>query len=200
MKDLFKRYATSLSASVAITAGLLLVMTYAIDNDEISVIDPTPGATLSFLPEIEEKNIERTDRRPEPPKPVDKTPPVPELKFAVFSHNGDAIINPAPPPGPDVTVNGGYHADGDPLPIVTVAPEYPARAAQREIQGWVIVEFVIDAMGRVQTPRVVQAQPSGVFDRAALNAVKRYKYKPRVLNGEAIPVHGVRQRIVFNLT
>ena len=85
------------------------------------------------------------------------------------------------------------------MPFLTVLPDYPQRAAARGIQGWVIVEFTVDTLGRVIDPRVVDAQPSHIFNASALKAVLRYKYKPRVVHGEPTMVRGVTQRIVFNL-
>ena len=66
--------------------------------------------------------------------------------------------------------------------------------------AWVLMQFTVDELGRVAEPSVVDAQPLQVFDRAALKAVKRYKYRPRVINGVAVAVQGLQQRIVFSLT
>ena len=86
------------------------------------------------------------------------------------------------------------------VPVMAVAPEYPTRQLYQGVEGWVLVEFDVDRLGRVVAPRVIAAQPARVFDRAALRAVKRYKYRPRVINGQPVDVQGVRQRIVFELT
>lgn len=90
-------------------------------------------------------------------------------------------------------------SDGDALPVVKVTPVYPARAAERGIEGHVLVEFTIDTLGRVADIAVVHADPRGVFDRAALKAVERFRYKPRVVNGIAIPVSGVQHLVSFEL-
>ncbi|MBM4204369.1 MAG: energy transducer TonB [Gammaproteobacteria bacterium] len=94
---------------------------------------------------------------------------------------------------------GAGAAEGDAVPLVTSPPEYPQRAISRGLEGWVIVEFSIDPLGRVFDPRVIEGQPAGIFDRAALKAIQRYKYKPKVLNGEGVPVSGVCQRIMCEL-
>ena len=85
------------------------------------------------------------------------------------------------------------------MPVVTVAPEYPRRMAARGIEGWVLLAFSVDHLGRVMNPRVVEAQPASGFNQAALNAIERFKFKPRVVNGTATAVHGVYQRITFQL-
>lgn len=195
-----KRYGTSIAAAGITTACLLVIMTYAIDNKEIDIPEPPTAGTLDWLPIIDEPAPELTQRKPPPPPPVDRMPPVPQLAVFEFSSGGGHYVPTAPTANPGPINGTGFNMDGDPLPIVTVAPEYPDRAASKGVEGWVIVEFTIDALGRVQAPVIVEGQPARVFDRAALNAVKRYKYKPRVINGEAVPVNRVRQRITFELS
>ena len=95
---------------------------------------------------------------------------------------------------------GRAMADGGPLAaLVKVTPRYPRRAVQRSIEGYVIVKFTVDARGRVVNPIVIEAEPRSVFDEAALDAVLRFKYKPKVVNGEAVPVHDVVHRIAFEM-
>jgi protein TonB len=89
--------------------------------------------------------------------------------------------------------------DGDYLPIVKVAAVYPRRAQSRGIEGFVIVEFVVTKTGAVSQAIVVNAEPEGVFDRAALDAVAKFKYKPRVVDGVAMEVAGVQNRITFEI-
>ena len=85
------------------------------------------------------------------------------------------------------------------MPIVTVAPTYPRRMAARGIEGWVLLGFSVDQLGRVQNPQVIDAQPANGFNRAAIDAVSRYKYKPKVFDGKALWVHGVQTRMTFQL-
>jgi protein TonB len=70
---------------------------------------------------------------------------------------------------------------------------------QRGIQGYVIVEFTVNKVGAVVDPVVVEAKPEGIFDQAAMDAAKKFKYKPRVVNGEPIAVAGVQNRITFKI-
>ncbi|MFP3367304.1 energy transducer TonB, partial [Pseudoalteromonas sp. SIMBA_148] len=80
------------------------------------------------------------------------------------------------------------------LPIVKVAPVYPRRALSPRIQGYVIVEFTVTKQGTVRDPQVVKAEPESLFDRAAMDAALKLKYKPRVVNGEAVEVAGVQNK------
>ena len=104
--------------------------------------------------------------------------------------------------GTDLNVDaglGGGSGDGEYLPIVKVAPTYPRRAAQKGIEGYVVVEFTVSKLGTVINPMVIEADPANIFNRAALNAAKKFKYKPKIENGKAIEVTGVRNIIRFEL-
>ena len=64
-----------------------------------------------------------------------------------------------------------------PKPIARANPEYPRSALRNGIEGSVLVQFGIDAYGHVVAPRVIDASPRGVFDRAAIAAVSRWRYQ-----------------------
>ena len=89
--------------------------------------------------------------------------------------------------------------DGDALAIVRVLPRYPSRALSRGIEGWVLLEFAIDPIGQAIDLVVIDADPQGVFNRAAINAVKKWKYRPMVENGKPTIRPGVRQLISFQI-
>ena len=76
----------------------------------------------------------------------------------------------------------------------------PARAAQRNIEGWVLVEFSITALGTVKNAKVIQSEPGKIFNRSALKAVGKWKYKPRIEDGVAMETHGHRKRLKFTLS
>lgn len=86
------------------------------------------------------------------------------------------------------------------LPIVKVAPIYPERAIKEGIEGDVLLEFVVTETGAVRDAVVVEAKPSGVFEQAALNAVGKFKYKPRIVDGEPVETTGVRNRFSFEIS
>lgn len=90
-------------------------------------------------------------------------------------------------------------SDGEYLPLVRPPPVYPRHALARGLEGYVIVEFVVTRTGTVIEPRVIEADPQGLFEKAALRAVKAYKYKPKMVDGEAVNVTGVRQKFTFKL-
>lgn len=66
-----------------------------------------------------------------------------------------------------------------------IAPTYPQRALDKGVQGWVDIEFTLAADGTVRDAVVKASEPAGTFDRAALNAVERWRYEPYLVNGAA---------------
>lgn len=94
--------------------------------------------------------------------------------------------------------------DQDYLPIFRVAPMYPMSMLRAGKSGHVDLEFVIDENGFVQKPIVVARQVNGKersrssdFDKAAMDAVERFRYAPKFEDGEAVAVAGVKTRISF---
>ena len=88
---------------------------------------------------------------------------------------------------------------GIPLPIVKVAPIYPDSAARRGLEGWVLLKFTVTETGAVRDPVVLESEPGTTFDRAAMKAVLKFKYKSRVEGGKPVEVPGVEHLITFKL-
>jgi TonB family protein len=78
-------------------------------------------------------------------------------------------------------------------------PDYPQAAITQQISGSVTLEYTVDTRGEPRDIHVVEATPPGIFDQAATNAVKRWRYAPMVVNGTAVDVPGVRTRVRFEL-
>lgn len=84
-------------------------------------------------------------------------------------------------------------------PLVRVEPKYPARAANRHIEGWVKIEFTITADGTVADAVIVEAEPADVFDDAALKAIKKWEFQAKLVNGVAVMQRAV-QVLKFKLS
>ena len=72
-------------------------------------------------------------------------------------------------------------------------------ARERGIEGWVQVQFTITPAGTVADQKVVDADPKGLFERAALDAIGRWKYNPKVVDGRAMERRGVMVVLTFKL-
>lgn len=147
------------------------------------------------------------DRPEPPPEPrTPKRPPVeqqPTLPTTIVDPTVTAI-----PPARITPGNEGMRkftaplapgGDGDAVPIVRVAPRYPERAAMRGIEGRVLIEFTVDRVGSVKSAAVVAAEPPNIFDKAALEAVRQWRYTPRIVNGVAVEREGLKISIPFRL-
>ncbi len=188
----------------AIITLLLLVLMVSLIEFADKGLDKEKRIKLPdiFMPEVEIE-IQRLIEKPEKPE-VDETPPpdIPEQDFDKI--DGNAAVGLAPPANIranlDLNIGAGLQAtDGEYLPIVKVAPQYPRRALNRGIEGYCIVEYTVTKNGTVKDPVIIEAKPQGIFDRAAIKSALRYKYKPRVIDGEPIEVHGVKTKITFEL-
>jgi protein TonB len=99
----------------------------------------------------------------------------------------------------EISSSGMASGDGEYLPIVKVAPIYPRRAQTRGITGYCIVEYTVTKSGSIRDPQPVDCQPSGVFESASVKAATKFKYKPRVVDGEPIEVAGVQNKFTYEL-
>jgi periplasmic protein TonB len=199
--SMFVRVAGAIALGVATTAAVVLLMQVLIEPDHLSLDEAPPGATLTFLPLIEEIPADPRPPKPvEPDKPV-KPPPPPDVTTRdPFGPTIGTSFGPPPVDGPLGPTRIGVMADGDALPVVKVSPVYPTRAQQQGVEGYVLVQFTIDELGRVMDVEVIEAEPRGMFERAALKAVERFRYRPRVVNGHATSVNGVQHLVTFELS
>lgn len=198
------RYGISFALSIAVTIALLWSMQALISGGNNVLTEAPRGNVLDFIRLKKDEAIVKKERKPQKPQKPKQPPPQmqqPQLQQANPNTNAVSTSFSAP-----VDTGGGLSgglsldtSDGDYLPIVKVAPIYPRRAQSRGIEGYVIVEFTVTKNGSVRDPRVVEAQPEGVFDRAAMDAALKFKYKPRVVDGVAAEVAGVQNKISFEI-
>ncbi len=185
--------------SIPVTVGLFMIMHSLIDKDfENPEVSNTKIAEL--VQPDEEIKLDTTTRKPE--KAEEPEEPPPELEMAKISLDMDTDIkNTAPMASINVEISstGMSSGDGEYLPIVKVAPIYPRRAQTRGISGYCIVEYTVTKSGSIIDPVAVDCQPSGVFDRASVKAAAKFKYKPRVVDGEPIAVAGVQNKFTYEL-
>jgi len=177
--------------ALGITFGLFYLMQYLISMGSERGADIRKGQVIEFV-RLKRDTATQTRKRelPKKEKPPEPPPP-PELQMSqndAPDANSMAIAAPDLSAGPDLGSgpNLGAPSDSDSVPLVRVPPQYPIRAAERGIEGWVVLSFTITATGTVENPRVLDAQPKRIFDRAAIRALKKWKYRPRVVDGTAI--------------
>lgn len=190
--------------AAAVTLGLFSLMQALIKSGDQQLTEPPKGSVLDFVRVKKDEVTEQKDRKPKkPPKPEQPPPDLPQPEMDAASPDAQgAKFNFAADVGAEMSLEGGLaleSGDGEYLPIVKVAPVYPRRALSRGIEGYVIVEFTVTKQGSVSAPKVIEAEPAGIFEQAAVDAALKFKYKPRVINGEATEVAGVQNRISFQI-
>ncbi|VAW33785.1 putative TonB-dependent receptor [hydrothermal vent metagenome] len=199
-----KRALITLPVAFAVTAALIILMVALIEFSD-SPMDKEKRTKLPdiFMPETD-LMTNREVQKPEKPK-VDEQPP-PEIPQQDFDNmDADSQIGAINAPDSmtadlDLSIGTGLSAsDGEFLPIVKVAPQYPSRASARGIEGHVLLEYTVTKQGTVKDPIVIEADPAKIFNKAAINSALRYKYKPRVVDGVPQDVPGVRTVIRFKL-
>lgn len=198
------RYINAVLFAFFITAALFMAMRTLIIGSEAKLTEPAKGRVIDFVRLKKDETVQKKQRKPQkPPKPEEPPPEMdqPQMQSQdmtshrsglAFSANLDV----------DSGIEGGLaleSGDGEYLPIVKVAPIYPRRALSRGIEGYVIVEFIVTKQGTVRNPKVVEAQPEGIFNQSAMEAAKKFKYKPRVIDGTATEVAGVQNKITFKM-
>jgi len=198
------RYVIAGVLALSMTFILLWGMQKLIAGGNEVMTDPAKGSVLDFIRLKKDEAIVKKERKPQKPaKPKEPPPPMNAPQMQQSNPNASATKSSfAADIQTDMGLSGGLSldsGDGDYLPIVKVAAIYPRRAQSRGIEGFVIVEFVVTKTGSVSQAKVVQAKPEGVFDRATLDAVAKFKYKPRVVDGVAMEVAGVQNKISFEI-
>ncbi|MDX1280702.1 energy transducer TonB [Shewanella colwelliana] len=189
--SLIKRTTIALFGAV-ITLSLFAFMTKLIDTEhpQQTYAIAMPDIDLSFTPketEVVEKVVEIKPHDPIVVPPIRRSEPASE-------NNGFNVI-PVEMPRLD-TPSRNYNRgndNSDAYPMIQVSPQYPVSAAQDGKEGYVVVGFDISRTGRVENIKIIQAKPKRIFNRAAIEAVKKWKYKPKFENGEA--VHQPNQQV-----
>ncbi len=196
------RYAFSVVIGTVVTLSLLFVMHLLIATGKQALTKPRDRAKLEFVRVKRNESLNTEDFTPEkPPKPPETPPETPPQEMDNLDPNAPTINIPPPSVSANTDIGGpgGMNiAEGDYLPIVRVAPVYPARALSRGLEGYVDLSFTVTSAGTVRDP-VILFSTSSLFERAASRAVLKFKYKPRVVDGIPVDVPNVKTRISFQI-
>mgnify|MGYP001817523305 CR=1 FL=1 len=103
--------------------------------------------------------------------------------------NGETtgVDAPALPTGAAPELQGGSGSDeAEAIPIFKIEPKYPRDAARKRIEGWVKLEFTITESGTVSDPAVVDSRPRRTFDRSAIQSIRKWRFKPKLVDGRPV--------------
>jgi len=187
--------------AAGVTIALFLVMKVLVTGQEYKIEEEFASIGINFVRVERDEESQTKDRALKRPSKVEpEEPPPPPKLLQPNRPNVDKASMSADMGAFDLAgLNLNAPVDGDTLAIVRVLPRYPSRALSRGIEGWVLLEFAIDELGLAINPVVIESEPPGIFDRAATSAVKRWKYRPMIEDGQPRMRPGVRQLISFEI-
>ncbi|MDX2143418.1 MAG: TonB family protein [Rhodospirillaceae bacterium] len=195
----------ALPAALVATTFLFWLMQFLIDTGVPAMQKAIRAVPIEFVRAQRDERVQTKERKL-PDKPVIEEVAPPPPSFAEESAAGVAgstAIGIAPPAiDRGITLNRqGFEppSDAEAVPLVRIPPDYPLGAQMRGIEGWVMLAFTINEIGRVENATVVEAEPKGVFDTAAINALLRWRYKPKIENGRPVKWYDNRVVITFTL-
>lgn len=201
------RILLSLLGGAAIATSLLWVMQQMLASEATLDQVTRERPVMEFVRLTHETEVQLKEREIEQPEPPqEETPPdIPELEMDVTQPATEAPDIDFTPPDLAMTMDGPYIGpvgsgppDRDVMAISRVPPRYPYRAERRGVEGWVKVSFLVTGQGDVQDAVVVDSEPGQIFDQAAIRAVLKWKFKPRIENGQPVAVR-VEQVVHFRL-
>ncbi|MCP5067806.1 MAG: energy transducer TonB [bacterium] len=204
---MLQRYVVSIGLAGLVTFSLLFMMQSLISMPGKQASDTGKSGSLEFV-RLKRETATEARKRTLPKKQENKPPPPPPPDFSPASApdpGAETIAIAMPGMGADIELSGGVNlgsapADTEATPILRVPAVYPPRASERGIEGWVDIEFTISPIGTVLDPVVIASHPSSIFNRSALRCVKKWKYRPKVVDGVGVPQEGIVTRIQFNLS
>ena len=204
MPTVIARYAISVVTAFVVVFSLFWVMQYLISTANRSLNKAEDVHFVDFVRVQHDESVQRKEEKPEkPPEPEQPPPEPPPPSMENVTPNAETMGVQAVPINTKVDLSasgfGLSPRDGEYLPIVKVQPIYPRRALSRGIEGYVIVQFTVTKQGTTKDIKVVESKPPGVFDNAATQAAAKFKYKPRVVDGQPIEVPGVQNKITFEI-
>jgi len=190
--------------SLIVTAALFWTMQYLIETADRELNEGASGSLVDFVRLKRDESIQRRQLKPKKPPPPDAPPPQPPTpQLDNLNPNAEKIAISAAPVETDIEMSGGFSlgvGEGDYLPIVKVAPIYPQRALSRGIEGYCVVQYTVTRQGTIRDPFVIEDQcTSSLFHRASIQAALKFKYKPRVLDGQAVEVPGVQNKFTYEI-
>ena len=174
---------------------------------QLQTNDPNNAAVAQISHDLASKLLDRARQSVLAGKPSD-----PDLtlasRYGASPNDIQAVKQTVPMPKPATAGGGTRSAPATGLTPAQLAqnlkrlkyvpPEFPSKALAQRVSGSVTIEYIVDTNGDPRDVRVVEATPPGVFDHAAITAVKHWHYEPVVANGAPVEVP-VRTAIRFEL-
>jgi len=202
METPLPRFALALFAALCVTFLVALMMQGLISSGGSVIEEKDFGRLVEFVHVDKDDELQTKSREVKKPPTPPEEPPKPEMAKPDIDVSNNPLDMGNLDMSSDLAVDSGLagaRGDGEYLPIVRIAPQYPRRAAQKGIEGFVDLEFTVTKLGTTKDVVVLNAEPANIFNRAAIASVLKYKYKPKVEDGKPIDVPGVQIRVTFEM-
>ena len=196
---MFARLATAVPSGAAITFTLLFAMQALIGMQSVDVPDTRQRALVRWISEDPPEELILDEFVIPDLREIEYPPtPQPDPDFVDSGTRINIARTVTVPGGPRSFLSNPFSNDGPLMVIMRVKPVYPARAAQRGLEGFVLVEFDVMASGTVSNVTVIESS-SPIFERSAINAAKRFRFKARVVDGVPQTSGGVQYQFRFEM-
>jgi len=197
-----KKIMTISSLAVVTTFALFSFMAFLIKSDQVNPIDTGATSVIEVYQTPKDSEVKSIIRKPlQPPVPPK---PMPSMNLAPETTTASGHIGYQPAgleisvPETEVGGMGGYR-DTEARPVVRVNPKYPIEAARNGIEGWVILAFDISAIGEVVNIKILDSEPKRVFDKAAKQALRKWKYRAKSVDGRPVSQENFTVQLDFNM-
>ena len=204
------KYAAGIGFSSAITLALFFIMVILISLGDSGLKEDTSVKLADVvMPERQIDTFMTEVDKPDKPEEQPEDIAQPELDLAPLTGIDVSIAKPKP----NFKAGGSFFRDGEYIPLFKVVPIYPRRAQERGTMGYALVEFTITDSGSVEDAVTIEGYCSSkrpddpeaefrtcsMFNSASARAAIKLKYKPKIVNGKAVPVEGVLHRFTYIL-
>lgn len=181
-----------------ITAALFVFMYSLIYIEEAELRPRTLLPRVDFTHIPEDNPPEFSIDKPKQPTKIEPQPVVDRVVDLIDDGKVDISIGPDYKP-PIIRGGGSVPIDNQLVISIGFPPEYPTRQLTKGVEGFAVVGFSVNAAGSVFDAYILESEPKGVFDRASLKAINKFKYKARKVNGRPVSTDGQRYMFTFKI-
>lgn len=199
------RAIVSLIIGAAVTFALFVFMAFLVGGGAKRADTKTDSPIIEISMDKQDTKVQDKPRvKPKPPTPPEQ-PPLPDTPPPDSSSDIDTNMSFNMGGVAAGTANTGFKLgnmmtrDGDATPIVRIEPQYPIAAARDGKEGWVQLSFTINELGGVEDVKIIKAEPKRLFNKEARRALRKWKYKPKIVDGKAIKQPGMTVQLDFSL-
>jgi protein TonB len=199
------RFLVSILLGAAITFGLFAFMAFLVSSNDRSHEEKLENIVVEVNTTPPESKAETRRRVPPPPPPPPKEPPKPQAPEPETNNANTGLSFNLPgvqlaQTSTAISAPGsGFGRDGEATPLVRIEPKYPIQAARDGKEGWVKLSFTINEIGGVEDVKVIDAQPKRIFDKEAKRALRKWKYRPKVVDGKPQKQYGLTVQLDFKM-